>query len=120
MKPVLKAIFRPVANRHYTSKKTSAVIYAFGFFPVLLIGLFGAILADSFFWFIIGGIIIIGFIDYLIFNAFLDKLGWKLILNRFYSDEAKPHTPEQDLIKRYEQNPTSENYEAIQKHLEIK
>lgn len=120
MKPIIQAIFRPVANRHYTNKKTSAVLYAFEFFPVLLVGLYGAIFVDSFFWFVLGGIIIYGFIDYIVFDAFIDRLGWKLIWHHFYSDEAKPHTPEQDLIKQYEQNPTPENYEALQKHLRVK
>ncbi len=120
MKPIIQAIFRPVANRHYTSKKISAILYAFQFFPVLLIVLYGAIFVDSFFWFALGGIIIYGFVDYIIFDAFIDKLGWKLIWHHFYSEEAKPHTPELDLIKQYEQNLTPENYEALQKYLRVK
>lgn len=120
MKPIIQAIFRPVANRHYTNKKTSAVLYAFEFFPVLLIGLYGAFFVDSFFWFVLGGIIVYGFVDYIVFDAFIDKVGWRLIWRHFYSDEAKPHTPEQELIKQYEQNPTPENYEALQKHLRIR
>lgn len=120
MQSVIKALFRPIANRHYTNKKTSAVLYAFQFFPVLLIGLYGAVFVDSFFWVILAGIIIYGFIDYFVFDAFIDRLGWRLIWRHFYSDEARPHTLEQELMKQYEHNPTPENYEALQKHLKVK
>lgn len=105
MKSILKAILRPVSNRRYTNKKTSAILYAFRLFPVFLICLYGAIAVDSIFWLVLVGILIYGFINYIIFDAFIDKLVWRLIWDRFYSDEAKPYTLEQEALKQHEQNP---------------
>ena len=117
MKYVIKSVFRPVSNRHYTSKKVSVVLYAFSFFPAVLICLFGAIAVDSFFWIILAGIIVYGFIDYMVFDAFLDKLGWRLIWRHFYDDEVHQPTAEHDVMKAYEVNPSEENHQTLQKHL---
>lgn len=120
MKSIIKAIFRPAENRHYTNKKTSVVQYAFEFFPVVLICVWGAIFVDAAFWLFLGAVIVYGVIDYMLFDAFFDKLWWKLVWRHFYHDEAQPLTAEQDLLKQYEKNPTPKNYAALQKHLKIK
>ncbi len=120
MKYVIRSIFRPISNRHYTNKKVSAVLYALSFFPGILISLFGAIAVDSFFWFVLIALVLYGFIDYIVFDAFLDKLSWKLFWRHFYSDEVYEPTQEYDVMKAYESDPTEENYQALQKHLKDK
>lgn len=95
-------------------------MYICSYALILLIGLYIAIFIDSLFWFVLGGIVVLGFIRYLVFDAILDELEWKSTWYHFYSDEVTPHTPEQALIKKYEQNPNPENYKALQKHLQAK
>jgi len=120
MKYVIKSLFRPVANRHYTSKKVSAVLYAAEFAPVVLICLYGAIALDSFFWLILVGIVVYGFVDYLVFDAFFDKLSWKLLWRHFYADEVHAPSPEHDAMKAFEINPSEENHNALYRHLSSK
>ncbi len=117
MKYLIKSFFRPVDNRHYTNKKVRAQLYAVRFFPVVLICVFGALTVDSFFWLILAGVVVYGFIDYIVFDAFLDKLGWKLIWRRFYKDELHEPTAEHDAMKAFEANPNEENRQVLQKNL---
>lgn len=93
-------------------------MYAAGFFPILLICLYAAISVSSYFWIVLAVIIVFELISYFVFDAFLDKLAWKFIWNRFYANETRLHTPEQEAMKAYEQNPTPENYQTLQKHLD--
>ena len=120
MKPIFKAIFRPLSNRHYTNKKTSVLLYSSQFIPSLIATLYGAIFESSIFYLVFLGIIIYGFIDYLLFDAFFDKLSWKFLWSHFYSDEVTSTDTEQIAIKKYEQNPTSESYKDLQKILNKK
>lgn len=115
MKQVLKSVFRPIANRHYTDKKTSRILYALQFVFLLLVGLYGAVAIDRMFWILAVGVLLYGFIGYFVFDALFDKLTWKLLWSRFYADEVKPR--EADPLKTYEQNPTPENYEALRRHV---
>jgi len=90
------------------------------FLPVVLVGLFCAIFVNSFFWIVLVVIIACGFIDYLAFDAFLDELSWRLLWSHFYAGEAKPHTPEQDVMKTFEKKPTPQNYETLANRLKNK
>ena len=120
MKYILKAFFRPVDNRHYTSKKASALVYALKFIPTIFIGVFGAIVIDARFWYVLGGMIIFGFIDYIVFDALADKMAWKYIWSRFYGDEVHEPTAEHKAMKKFEANPSKDNLEALHKHVRPK
>lgn len=117
MKYVIKSIFRPLENRHYTNKKVSAWLYTVRFLPIILICLFGTIVVDSFFWLILVGVVVYGILDYILFDAFLDKVSWKLVWHHFYTDEVHEPSAEHDAIKAFETNPSQENRKALQKHL---
>jgi len=115
MKYVLKEIFRPINNRYHTSKRMSVLLYVLGFLPAVIIALIGAIFVDSIFWAFVIGVILVALIGYIVFDPLKDKLTWQLLWRRFYSDKAELHSTEHQAMKRYEQNPTPENYEALQK-----
>jgi hypothetical protein len=117
MKPFLKVAFQPVANRHYTSEKTSVLYYAANYLPVLIIALVGGILVDKFFFLVFIGIILYSIIDYVVFDAFLDRLAWNLFWSRFYKS-ADASTPSgYGAIKQFDKNPTADNYEAVEREL---
>lgn len=117
MNILLKSILRPISNRHYTNKKTSAFLYAFGYIPAVLLCIFGAMAVDPLFWLALAILVICAFVDYVVFDAFLDKLSWKLIWSRFYADETHARTAEYDAMKAYDADPSKENYQALQKYL---
>jgi hypothetical protein len=120
MNSIIKALLRPYDNRHYTDKKTSAILYASKYIPSLLICLYAAVFTNAIFWILLGSIIVYGFVDYIVFDAFLDKMSWKYLWRHFYADEAGGLTPDQDVMKLYEKNPTPENYKKLQKVLNSK
>jgi hypothetical protein len=117
MNYLVKAISRPIGNRYYTGRKRSALLYAAECVPAVLICLISAIVISPIFLVVLLGIIAVGIIDYVVFDAFLDKLTWKLIWPRFYADEIHALTPEQNAMKQFEANPSAENYQSLQKQL---
>lgn len=119
MKYVLKALFRPLANRHYNGKKRSAILYAVNFGPAIAVCLVGAISGNPIFWTFLLVLIAFGFIDYVLFDGLIDKQTWKLFWRNFYADEVHEPTAHYTTIKNYESNPTAENYERLRKHLNI-
>lgn len=117
MKYVLKTIFRPLNNRHYNGKKRSVSLYALNFVPAILICVIAATSDSPIFWTVLLAVIAYGVMDYVLFDALVDKVAWKLFWSHFYADETVPRTPEQDAMKNFEINPTAENYQTLQKHL---
>lgn len=120
MRHFIKAVFRPTANRHYTNKKKSQLLYVLEFLPVASICLYCAVSIDSFFWIVLAAVVLYGVIYYLLFDAFGDRLSWKLLWSRFYSDEATSCTAADNTLKAFKQNSTPKNYEALQKHSKLK
>lgn len=120
MKHFVKSVLRPVSNRHYSDKKISVLIYVLRLLPVLLICIFGALGLNPVFWIVLLVIIVLGFVDYVVFDALLDKLSWKLFWRLFYSDELPEATPEHAAMKAFEVNSNQENREVLQKRLNNK
>ena len=106
-----------MANRHYSNKKISALNYAFSYIPVLIISLFGGIVVDKFFFLVFIGIIIYGILDYVVFDAFLDRLSWNLFWSRFYEPNEANTPPDYDTIKKFDKKPTPDNYAELEKDL---
>lgn len=116
MKTALKIFFAPLANRHYTNKKTSVLLYVVQYIPVVMVCVLAAIAVDGLFWIVLAGIFVLGVVDYLLLDAFLDKLNWRLFWRHFYKDEA-PLGAEHQLMKEFENNPTPENRRKLARHI---
>ena len=118
MKYVLRSFFRPVDNRHYAGRKASAALYAAKFVPITLICIFGAVTFSPVLWLVLLAVIIVGCVDYLIFDAFMDKLSWRLLWRRFYGDELHEPTPDHHAMKAFEANPSVKNYRKLKQQLQ--
>ena len=58
----------------------------------------------------LAAIIVYGIVDYLVFDAFLDKLTWKLLWSHFYEPASSAQTDDYMAIKDFEKNPSPDNY----------
>jgi len=101
MKSALKIFLQPIANRHYTSNKASALLYAARFTPVVLLCVWGAFTISAVFWLVLAGIVAAGVVDYVLFDALFDKLSWKLFWGRLYRQDA-PVSEEHRRMKELE------------------
>jgi hypothetical protein len=118
MKHLFKSIFKPLSNRNYADKRTSALIYALEFLPLILFCVYGAIAINALFILLLVPVIVFGFFKYLFFDSVLDRLSWKLIWSHFYHDEIHPSDSEHKAMKNYETKPTAKNYKKLEKHLD--
>lgn len=117
MSTFLKTIFQPLANRHYTDKKTSFIIFAAGYIPAVVICLVGAIFVDATFWLIALAIVASALIDYFLFDTVTDKIAWKLFWSNFYDEKHFETSAEHNAIKAYETDPSEANRLALNKHV---
>ncbi len=119
MSTFLKTIFLPVANRHFTDKKTSFLVYAFSQLPLALFLIVPAIIfKEASLLLILSGLLILALVDYFVFDALSDKITWKLFWSRFYKKDYFASTEAHDAIKAYEKSPTEENRLAVEKHIQ--
>lgn len=116
MKSVLWGLFQPISNRHYTSKKASVGVYAANYVIIVVVCIAAALLVDELFWLVLIGIIILAVIDYVVFDAFFDKLSWKLFWRYFYQEPTKV-THEHQLLKNLEKDPSPENQRRLADHI---
>lgn len=115
---MLKEVFKPVANRHYTDKKTDRRYAAYSYIPVVMLCIFATIFISKVFFFVLVAILILGVIGYLVIDRVTDKLTWKLFLRRRkYRAQSQHASTNHDVIKQYEDNPSSENLAKLEKQI---
>ena len=94
-------------------------MYALSFLLPFLVSLYAALSIHPFFWILVAILVLFGILDYLVFDAVLDHITWKLFWGRFYKNENNysDKTETDLLLKSYEQNPSKQNYEKIARYL---
>jgi len=120
MKPFLKALLQPTANRYYVGNKRSIEMHVVNYLLPVVICVYAALTNDPIFWWILGGILVYSVIDYVVFDAASDKVTWRYIWSKFYigKDERDSKLdPLHAAMKRYELHPTEANRKALNEKL---
>jgi len=120
MKPFLKVLLQPTANRYYVGNKRSIEMHVVNYLLPVVICVYAALTVDKVFWWVLGGILAYAIIDYVVFDAASDRLTWRYFWSRFYvgKDERDGKLdPVHTAMKRYELHPTEANRKALNEKL---
>jgi hypothetical protein len=118
MKHAIKQIYGPRDNRHYTSRRTSAIYFAATLTVLILLMLYMLFTSEWLVAFALFVAIASQVTLYIAFDGMSDKLWWNLVYKRFYGTEEP--TAEGRAMKQFEDRPTDSNLQHLQKTIRRK
>lgn len=78
-----------------------------------------ALFIDKIFWIVLIALVLQAVIRYIVFDAFFDRLSWKLLWSRFY-DERTEKSTEHQLLKKLENDPSPETRQKLADYIKNK
>ena len=116
-KAFLYSVLRPGWNRYYADRKVYKLAYVLRFVPAFIGLTIMAILFPSWIYIpIVVAIIILGVLDYFVFDMISEKIWWKLVYKRFYGDQVGMSQAEFNTIRQFDKNPSNQNLNNLKKN----